>query len=187
MMGGIIEWTNAAMFASSDIHDSNIHMAARRLAHEAVAPGMATSVLTDSLATTIAVDVRRYFSERRKVAGAAYTLSAVQLRSIRDLVYANSEQDLRLSHFAEACGLSVRHLTRAFKLTTGTTLARHVAGVRLEMAKRMLRDTRLPTKAIAAKVGFATVASFTTAFRRMTGVTPRLFRTQDRLPGPEDE
>jgi len=187
LMGGTIEWTNAAMFASSDIHDSNIHMAARRLAHEAMTPGMATSILTDSLATTIAVDVRRYFSERKKVAGAAYTLSALQLRSIRDLVYANSQQDLRLNHFAEACGMSVRHLTRAFKLTTGMTLARHVADVRLEMAKHMLRDTRLPTKAIAAKVGFATVSSFTNAFRRMTGVTPGLFRAQDQLVWPEDD
>jgi AraC family transcriptional regulator len=187
MMGGPIEWTKAAMFASSDIHDSHIHMAARRLAHEAVTPGMATTVLTDSLATTIAVDVRRYFSARKKVAGAAYTLSPLQLRSIRDLVYAHSEQDLRLSHFADACGLSVRHLTRAFKLTTGMTLASHVADVRLEMAKHMLRDTRLPTKAIAARVGFANVSSFTTAFRRMTGVTPRLFRTRDQLLWPKDE
>lgn len=185
LMGCPIDWTEAAFNASVDVRDANIHAAIRRLAHEAVSPGMAASVLANSLATTLAVDLRRYFDHRGKAEPpGTHMLSAWQLKQIRDFVYAHSEQDLRLSDFANICGISVRHLTRAFKRSTGLTLANHVTEIRLDIAKQLLRNTKLPAKVIASKIGFSSVSSFASAFRKLTGVTPRMFRGNDSLPWP---
>jgi AraC family transcriptional regulator len=178
LMGGRIDWSRESLGATSDIRDPNIQTATRRLAREAVSPGMAASVLSDSLAVTLAVDMRRYFERRRaKPQAPTYQLSGRQLALIRDYVYAHADQELRLSQVAQLCGLSVRHLTRAFRGTTGLTLAGHVTEVRMGIAKDLLMNTRLPQKTIAANVGFTTVSSFSSAFRRLTGVTPGAYRS----------
>jgi AraC family transcriptional regulator len=183
LMGGRIEWTHESLRATSDIRDANIQAATRRLAQEAVSPGMAASVLSDSLAVSVAVDVRRYFGRRRsEPQPPGYRLSGQQLGLIRDYIYAHADQELRLSQVAQVCGLSVRHLTRAFKGTTGLTLAGHVTEIRMGIAKDLLVNTRLPQKVIAANVGFTTVSSFSTAFRRLTGLTPRAFRRGEPAP-----
>ncbi|HUA88225.1 MAG TPA: AraC family transcriptional regulator [Steroidobacteraceae bacterium] len=176
LMGGPIAWTRKSLGATSDIHDTNLQAATRRLAQEAMTPGMAASVLSDSLAATVAVDVRRYFGIGRGDACGRYQLSAKQLTLIRDYIHANAHQELRLNQVAQLCGLSVRHLTRAFRSTTGTTLAGHVSEVRMSIAKDLLLNTRLPQKAIAANVGFANVSSFSSAFRKLTGITPDAYR-----------
>jgi AraC family transcriptional regulator len=177
LMGGPIKWTEKTLYASTDVRDINIDFAMRRLMREAYEPGMASSVFMDSIATTLAVDIRRYFSRNEKpVERDRYRLSERQLKAIRDFVIANSAQDLRLSELAKVCGLSVRHMMRAFRNTTGTTVARHVADVRVELAKQMLRDKDTPTKVIASRVGFANVSSFSSAFHRLTGVSPGSYR-----------
>jgi AraC family transcriptional regulator len=188
LAGFQIEWTRAALYAAIDVREPNISAAMRRLAHEAVAPGMAASVLADSIVTTLAIDLRRYFghAEPDKVAG-KYTLAASHLRRIGDYIHAHSQQELRLRDFAEICGMSVRHLTRAFKQTTGCTLANHVSEIRLDIAKELLRNSRLPAKVIAARIGFSNVSSFASAFRRLTGVTPGMFRAELSHGGLSDD
>lgn len=177
LMGGQIDWSRESLGATSDIRDPHIKTATRRLAQEAISPGMAASVLSDSLAVTLAVDMRRYFGRRRsEPEEATYRLSPKQLALIRDYIYARADQELRLVQVAQLCGLSVRHLTRAFKGATGLTLAGHVGEIRMEIAKDLLVNTRLPQKAIASKVGFTSISSFSNAFRRLIGVTPRAYR-----------
>jgi AraC family transcriptional regulator len=177
LMGGPIQWTERALHASTDLRDVNIDFAIRRLMREVYAPGMASTVFMDSIATTLAIDIRRYFGRNETLSEKGrYRLSERQMKAIREFVLANSDQSLRLSELAKVCGLSVRHMMRAFKSTTGTTVARHVADVRVELAKQMLRDKETPTKVIASKVGFANVSSFSSAFHRLTGFSPGLYR-----------
>jgi AraC family transcriptional regulator len=187
LMGGAIDWSEPELCATVDVRDVNISTAARRLAQEALVPGMASSVLTDSIASTVAVDVYRYFKsgvKREPITGPQ--LSSSQLTLIRDFAYAHSHQDLKLRDFAQICDLSVRQLTRAFRRTTGVTVATHISEIRLAIAKQLLRTTKIPPKVIAARVGFSSVSSFASAFRRAAGVTPRTFRANDELPWREE-
>lgn len=48
--------------------------------------------------------------------------------------------------------------------------------IQLTIAKRLLRKSRLPVKAIAEKVGFANVSAFSRAFHVACGQTPQEFR-----------
>jgi AraC family transcriptional regulator len=181
-MGGRIEWTRETLCATSDIRDTNIFAATRRLAQEAMAPGMAASVLSDSLAVAVAVDVRRYFCNTRNLDSVArYRLSAKQLTLIRDYIHAHAHQELRLNQVADICGLSVRHLTRAFKSTTGHTLTDRVSDIRMKIAKELLIKTRLPQKVIAANIGFSSASSFSSAFRKLCGVTPNEYRSTESV------
>ena len=70
------------------------------------------------------------------------------------------------------CGVSVRHFARLH----GGAAASRISEVQIGRAARMLRETSLPMKVIGARLGFAHPGSFSSAFRRSTGVTPTQYR-----------
>jgi AraC family transcriptional regulator len=51
---------------------------------------------------------------------------------------------------------------------------------RIERAKLLLADADRSITAVAMAVGYSAPSNFATAFRRMTGVTPREFRRTKR-------
>jgi AraC family transcriptional regulator len=83
-----------------------------------------------------------------------------------------------LSELATLCNLSVRQLTRAFRASRGRSIGDYVEQSRLDQAKCLLA-TEASVKSIAYSLGFASPSSFSFAFRRATGETPREFR--DRM------
>jgi AraC family transcriptional regulator len=80
-----------------------------------------------------------------------------------------------LTELADLCGLSVRQLTRAFRISRGSSIRQYVALSQVEHAKRLLTSEE-SVKAIAHSLGFSSSSKFAFAFRRATGETPREFR-----------
>ena len=71
--------------------------------------------------------------------------------------------------------MSARTLARRLA-ETGTNFARVVEGYRAAMARSMLRDSDLQITQIAFVLGYSDVTSFSTAFRRWTGMAPSVWR-----------
>ena len=80
-----------------------------------------------------------------------------------------------LSDLAELCGLSVRQLTRGFRVSRGCSIGDYLEQRRIESAKRMLMRGEA-VKGVAFALGFASPSSFTFAFRRAVGSSPTRFR-----------
>jgi len=51
-----------------------------------------------------------------------------------------------------------------------------VARLRVERARHLLRETDEPVKSIAQRVGYANQFAFSTAFKRVTGLSPQSCR-----------
>jgi AraC-like DNA-binding protein len=79
------------------------------------------------------------------------------------------------SEIAGRLGMSRRTLARALS-AEGTTFSTVLETMRQELAKRYLREKELPVSEIAWLLGYRDVSSFTHAFVRWTGTTPRDFR-----------
>ena len=81
---------------------------------------------------------------------------------------------------ARELGLSTRTLQRRLDSVEGgyRGLRRRVL---VEEARRLLRTTELPIKAIAFELGYRSPARLTAAFRRETGLTPVRFRALARV------
>ena len=105
-------------------------------------------------------------------------LAPWQLRRLREALSELDGPAPGLVELAHIAGVSPRHLTRAFKQATGRTMGDYVQEVRLDRARDLLAGTDLPLKEIASKLGFASLASFSTAFRRAAGETPTGYRRQ---------
>ncbi|WP_116200202.1 AraC family transcriptional regulator [Amycolatopsis circi] len=85
-------------------------------------------------------------------------------------------EPITLADLAGEVHLSVFHLVRVFKEATGVTPYRYLTRLRIDEAKRLLRDTDLTVSQIAGRCGFASPAALSTAFLRHTGTRPSAYR-----------
>jgi AraC family transcriptional regulator len=76
---------------------------------------------------------------------------------------------------AEQIGFWPLHFSRLFRQTMGESPHQFVLRRRLEHARHLLAATELPLTHVAA-CGFADQSTFTRAFTRALGVTPRAYR-----------
>lgn len=77
---------------------------------------------------------------------------------------------------AREMGLGLSTLRRKFKAATGLSLHEAHMQNRLESARRLLGETNLPLKAIAAQLGYRDVYFFSNQFKQLAGVTPAAYR-----------
>lgn len=84
-----------------------------------------------------------------------------------------------ISEIAEMANISVRSFQRKLA-SVALTYSDLVDGVRFENAKKLLRDTDAKIIDVALSLGYSEPASFTRAFRRLSGVAPRQYRDTSR-------
>jgi transcriptional regulator GlxA family with amidase domain len=85
-------------------------------------------------------------------------------------------EDLPLSRLASQAGMSERTFLRRYRETTGLTPARAIERLRVEAARQLLVDTRLPAKRIATRCGFGSEETMRRNFARLQGVSPQDYR-----------
>lgn len=103
-------------------------------------------------------------------------LAAWQERRAKELMSASLHEEIPLSRVAMECGLSVRHFSRGFRLSTGMPPHRWLLKHRLERARDLLRSRALSLSDVAALCGFADQSHFTRAFTATMGVSPGAWR-----------
>jgi len=93
---------------------------------------------------------------------------------------AHLDEPWPIARVARAAGVSARHLQTLFAGHFGTSPYAHYQALRLNRARRLLIETRLPALEIAEQTGFASPASFARAYRRQHGESPRETRAKAR-------
>ncbi len=102
-----------------------------------------------------------------------------RLRIGMDYMDANFASPLVAAEVAARTGYSRFHFLRCFRTAYGETPGLYLSRRRIERAKHLLRDPSLSITTVAFEVGFTSVGTFCTTFKRMTGMTAGDFR---RLP-----
>ncbi len=85
---------------------------------------------------------------------------------------------LTLAHLAEVMHLQPTYFSNLFTRQLGESPLTYINRVRVEQAKRLLWQTDLPLQAIAQQVGLSDASYCTRIFKRLTGITPGLYRTR---------
>lgn len=107
-------------------------------------------------------------------------LSRRQMNRVIDYVRANIVRNLSLAELGALVGLSPDHFGVAFRTAVGKTPHQFLLHCRVEAAKDMLLREETGLSAIAVDTGFSDQAHFTRVFRRLTGLTPALWRREQR-------
>lgn len=97
------------------------------------------------------------------------------------------EEPWGVKEIARALGISVSHLRTRFRASCGVSLGRHLRRLRLERACGLLRLGDKRVSEVGDACGFASIYSFSRAFRTAYGVSPLAYRRGDRAaPGPRE-
>lgn len=169
-----LEWNDRLLEAGLDIKHKYIHSLLVRLAGETTHQGFASNTFVEHLSAQLAIELARYFVRIEKVKAHSGGLSPWRLRLIDERLIEIKESPSLLD-LANLCKISVRQLTRGFKVSRGCSLGEYIATCGIDHAKRMLIADE-DIKVIAHTLGFSSSASFGSAFRRATGSTPRAFK-----------
>lgn len=103
-------------------------------------------------------------------------LTAHQIRRATEFLDAHLDGDINLQRVAEACELSVSHFARAFRQTFGKPPYRWMIERRIDQARDLMANSRLPLAEIAIRCGFTDQSGLNRAFKRIYGVAPGRWR-----------
>jgi AraC family transcriptional regulator len=175
-----LDWTGDQLRAALDIHAGSLKSCFQRLLAELRSPGFASATVADAALVLMISDLFDYLAARQADNAPAGSMSDRMMRRVRERVYDLQAVTPTVGELAQLAGLSERHLLRLFRERLGVSLVEFVRQARLEKANTLLAASDLPLKEIAYRLGFASHASFATAFRRDAGSTPAAFRREHR-------
>ncbi|MET0588070.1 MAG: helix-turn-helix transcriptional regulator [Novosphingobium sp.] len=173
VIGEELEWTEQRLAPTIDIPSARIRALLFRLTEEVRHPGLASDRMLEFLAGELSIEIGRFclaVHERPAVGG----LAGWRLRLIDERLSDNPAAPT-LGELADLCNISVRQLTRGFKVSRGCSIGDYMEQRRMEAAKRLLVEGE-SVKTIAFNMGFSSPSSFTFAFRRAVGISPSQFR-----------
>ena len=156
-------WTSAGMTAGIDLA---LGLVERDLGEQ----------VTQRAAKVLVVHHRRAGGQSQH--SAMLELHARSDRVQTALAYAkqNLREPLTVELLADAARLSPRQFSRVFRLETGLSPAKAIENLRLEAARFMLEQGRLPIEEIARETGFGDRERMRRSFLRTFGFTPQALR-----------
>jgi AraC family transcriptional regulator len=183
LVGRDLLWDDHQLAATLDITNARIRALLFRLTGEVRYPGFASDRMLKLFGQELAIEIARYCLEvnERPVTGglASWRLRLIDER-LSDDGQGGGGASPTLAELAAICNVSIRQLTRGFRISRACSLGDYIEQRRMEAAKRLLA-TGESVKGVAFAMGFASPSSFTFAFRRAIGVSPSQFR-QRQLP-----
>jgi len=88
----------------------------------------------------------------------------------------NFHRGVTVSTLASMANLSESHFRARFAREIGISAGKYLRLLRLNEAKRLLRETREPVKGIARRLGYSDVVAFHRAFKNHESITPSQYR-----------
>ncbi|MGL4430793.1 HTH-type transcriptional regulator YesS [compost metagenome] len=86
------------------------------------------------------------------------------------------DDELTLTTIADNAGVSYHHFSRTFKKISGYNFKEYLTMIRINKAKRLLKDTHIPITDISYTCGFSCHKQLIFAFNKYCRMTPTAFR-----------
>jgi AraC-like DNA-binding protein len=109
-------------------------------------------------------------------AGWLLALSDQQISTAIKSMHEEPERRWTLQTLADAAAMSRTVFTLKFKKMVGTSPLDYLTQLRMRLAAERLASSRDSIATISASLGYESVSAFSTAFKRLTGHSPREYR-----------
>jgi YesN/AraC family two-component response regulator len=100
--------------------------------------------------------------------------------SIKEYIEKHYTDYISLDEIISDCGYSKYHISRLFKNYMNCTIMEYLLEHRINMAKKLLKDTSKSIKEIAGGIGYSDPNYFSLIFKREEGVSPIQYRAAQR-------
>lgn len=105
-------------------------------------------------------------------------MNILYLSEVISYIEKNYQHNITISKLAQRASMSQITLYRMFKKAFNMSPVNYVISVRIARAQEMLNNSKLNISEIARETGFSDSNYFSRSFKKLTGVSPRLFRKQ---------
>lgn len=132
--------------------------------------------------TEIALD-RQLYSENRFTEETSHTLRQKEIKQkmneLRQNLMNEPELPWTVDKMSRTIGMGRSTIQKHYKSCFGKSIFEELIQFRVELAKRLLKDTTLSLTEITERCGYSTESYFMKQFKNVTGMTPTEFRSQE--------
>jgi transcriptional regulator GlxA family with amidase domain len=147
---------------------------------------LALALVEEDLGRALALAVARYLVVFLKRPGGQAQFSEFlslqttddKFGALHDWISRHLADDLSLPVLASQAGMSERSFSRHYAEATGLTPARAIERLRVQGARHLLSETRLPVKRISQRCGFGSEETMRRSFLRLLDTTPQDYRAR---------
>lgn len=165
------------LFSEFRMRDPQLEAIALLLFTELQHESSGSKLYIESLSNVLAVHLlRQYVTAKPHITVYEGGLSQRQLVQVLDYINDHLDQEIKLADLAALLGMSQFHFCHLFKQAIATTPYQYLLQQRIERAKQLLKQTDQSIAEIAFQCGFNSHSHLTKQFRKLTGVTPTIYR-----------
>jgi AraC family transcriptional regulator len=140
---------------------------------------LGSKLYSESLANLFLLHLlRHYCTQPLTIRSYEGGFSTHTLQQVVDYIQANLDRKLTLEAIAQHFNLSVRYFCELFTQSMGMPPYQYVLQQRVERAKQLLKNKDRAIVDIALECGFANQTHLNRHFRKITGITPKTYRSQ---------
>ena len=175
-----IEQSRLGLVRSMDLRNPSMLRVMAALGREVDQPGPMGRAYAESLVVLALTELVRHHSTLSAPPMLAENLRSRRLRRIIDYIEAHLSEDLSLLTLAAEAGMSAARFARGFRQAMGHSVHQYLLRRRLEWAAALLGGAEQPIADVALATGFCSQSHLTTAFHRLYGTTPAVYRREHR-------
>jgi len=121
------------------------------------------------LLDTIKNSVKHILENLERISGRPVSNAKLYIRE-------NYNKNISISDIADNEGFNVSYFSTLFKKETGQTFSEYLTHVRMNEAKRLLKETNLSVALVCEAVGYSDIKHFNALFRKNAGIKPSEYR-----------
>lgn len=121
------------------------------------------------------IEPKQFMETMERVRGYNYTDNGT-FNEILAYIHHNYKRNISLKECANAYHMNVSHISRMFKKYLGMSFTGYINNLKINEAKKLLKDSNLSIKEVADRVGYNNMNYFYKNFKNNTGMTPNIFK-----------
>ena len=153
-----------------------LHLTLQQLGTEYLSRQPGTELVVNRLTEIVLVELIRMSFGRDEQAPFVRALDDPQIARALERLHAAPQRGWTIEGLAAQVGLSRAALARRFRELVGQPVFEYLTGLRIQRARELLVESKLPVYEVATRVGYESELAFTRTFRRHAGVTPLRYR-----------
>jgi two-component system response regulator YesN len=139
----------------------------------------------DYLKTLIGINnyeqLRKWFIEKlrdasRNIASNKDEQTNYIITAAKAYINENYKKDISLDEVSRSVDISPYYFSKLFKDETGENFIEYLTNIRIEVAKKLLKNRNLSIKNVCAETGYSDPNYFSRIFKKQVGITPTEYR-----------
>lgn len=109
------------------------------------------------------------------------TMKEKVVQEIKAYLEAHYHENIGLDQLAERFGLNSSYVSNLYSKSTGQTILEYITLLRIQTAKKMLRESSFKIFKISQSVGYDNQRYFCQVFKKVVGVSPGQYREEHMM------